>query len=142
VFPIHRNAIVRDAILPPVQGLSNVRVLEPLPYGEFVTLLDRADVVLTDSGGIQEEAPTLGKPVLVLRPATERPEAVHHGSSTVIGTRQAEIVPAVQRLLGDPEVYAGMRPMRNPYGDGRAAERCVTALAHLFRLGPRPAEFS
>jgi UDP-N-acetylglucosamine 2-epimerase (non-hydrolysing) len=142
VFPIHRNAVVRDAILPPVQGLPNVRVLEPLPYGEFVTLLDRADVVLTDSGGIQEEAPTLGKPVLVLRPATERPEAVHHGSSSVIGTRQAEIVPAVQRLLGDPEVYAGMRPMRNPYGDGRAAERCVTALVHLFRLGPRPAEFS
>ncbi len=142
VFPIHRNTIVRDAILPAVEGLENVRVVEPLAYGEFVTMLERAHVILTDSGGIQEEAPTLRKPVLVLRPATERPEAVHHGSSLVIGTRRDEIVAAVRRLLDDPVAYAAMTPRRNPYGDGRAAERCVAALASSLGLGPRPDEFS
>jgi UDP-N-acetylglucosamine 2-epimerase (non-hydrolysing) len=141
VFPIHRNEVVREAILPAVEGLPNVLVVEPLPYGEFVTLLDRAWAILTDSGGIQEEAPTLKKPVLVLRPATERPEAVHHGSSLVIGTRRDEIVAAVHRLL-DAETYSAMLPLRNPYGDGRAAQRCVEAIAHLLDLGPRPEEFA
>lgn len=141
VFPIHRNAAVREAILPAVAGLENVHVVEPLAYGEFVTALTRADLILTDSGGIQEEAPTLGKPVLVLRPATERPEAVHHGSSSVVGTDRDEIVAAVRRVLDDPAVYAAMRPRRNPYGDGRAAERCVGALAWYFGLGPRPDDF-
>jgi len=142
VFPIHRNAVVREAILPAVEGLENVRVCEPLPYGEFVALLERAHAVLTDSGGIQEEAPTLGTPVLVLRPATERPEAVHHGSSLVIGTRREEIVSAVRRLLDDPAAHAAMVARRNPYGDGRAAERCVAALAAHLGLGARPEEFS
>jgi UDP-N-acetylglucosamine 2-epimerase (non-hydrolysing) len=141
VFPIHRNEVVRQAILPSVEGLSNVVVVEPLPYGEFVALLSRAWAVLTDSGGIQEEAPTLGKPVLVLRPATERPEGVHHGSSLVIGTKRAEIVAAVRRLR-DPAVYAAMQPLRNPYGDGRAAARSIEAIAHHLGLGPRPEEFA
>jgi UDP-N-acetylglucosamine 2-epimerase (non-hydrolysing) len=142
LFPIHRNRIVREAILSEVDGLENVRIVEPLAYGDFVAALERAYLVLTDSGGIQEEAPTLGKPVLVLRPATERPEAVHHGSSAIIGTSHGEIVGSVRRLLDDPDAYAAMRPTRNPYGDGRAAGRCVDALAHFFGLGSRPVEFS
>jgi UDP-N-acetylglucosamine 2-epimerase (non-hydrolysing) len=142
VFPIHRNEIVREAILPVTDGLPNVIVVEPLPYGEFVTVLERAHIVLTDSGGIQEEAPTLGKPVLVMRPATERPEAVQHGSSLVIGTSREEIVAAVRRLLDDEAAYEAMRPRFNPYGDGRAAQRCVEAIGHLLGLGPRPEEFA
>jgi UDP-N-acetylglucosamine 2-epimerase (non-hydrolysing) len=142
LFPIHRNRVVRDAILSEVEGFENVRIVEPLSYGDFVAALERSHLVLTDSGGIQEEAPTLGKPVLVLRPATERPEAVHHGSSVIIGTSRDEIVASVRRLLDDGEAYAAMKPRRNPYGDGRAAERCADALAHFFGLGPRPAEFS
>ncbi|MCI0636620.1 MAG: UDP-N-acetylglucosamine 2-epimerase, partial [Actinobacteria bacterium] len=84
----------------------------------------------------------LGKPVLVMRPATERPEAVHEGSSLVIGTNREEIVAAVRRLLDDEVAYEAMRPRFNPYGDGRAAQRCVGAIAHLLGLGPRPEEFA
>lgn len=142
VLPIHRNTVVRDAILPALDGVANARVVEPLPYGEFVHLLARSHLIVTDSGGIQEEAPTLRKPVVVLRPATERPEAVHGGSSLVVGTSRAEIVTAVRRLLGDPAAYEAMLPRRNPYGDGQAAARCVAALAKLFGLGARPVEFS
>ncbi len=142
LFPIHRNQVVRDAILPAVDGIENVRVVEPLGYGDFVDALRHAALILTDSGGIQEEAPTLGKPVLVLRPATERPEAVHEGSSTIIGTSRREIVQSVRNLLDDESAYAAMKPKRNPYGDGRAAQRCVAAVAHLLGLGSRPAEFS
>ncbi len=142
VLPIHRNTVVRDAILPALEGVGNARVVEPLPYGEFVHLLARSYLIVTDSGGIQEEAPTLRKPVVVLRPATERPEAVHGGSSLVVGTSRAEIVAAVRRLLADPAAYEEMLPRRNPYGDGKAAARCVAALAKLFGLGARPVEFS
>jgi UDP-N-acetylglucosamine 2-epimerase (non-hydrolysing) len=142
IFPIHRNTIVRDAIVPLLDDIDNALLVEPLPYDEFVHVLSRSYVILTDSGGIQEEAPTLRKPVVVMRPATERPEAVHHGSSLVVGTERHEIVEAVRRLLGDPAVYASMLPQRNPYGDGHAAERCVAALASLFGLAGRPAEFS
>jgi UDP-N-acetylglucosamine 2-epimerase (non-hydrolysing) len=142
VLPIHRNAIVRGAILPALDGVANARVVEPLPYGEFVHLLARSHLIVTDSGGIQEEAPTLRKPVVVLRPATERPEAVHGGSSLVVGTSRDEIVAAVRRLLDDPAAYEAMLPRRNPYGDGKAATRCVAALAKLFGLGARPVEFS
>lgn len=142
VLPIHRNTVVREAILPAVGDVANVRVVEPLPYGEFVHLLARSHLIVTDSGGIQEEAPTLRKPVVVLRPATERPEAVHGGSSLVVGTSRGEIVAAVRRLLDDPVAYEAMLPRRNPYGDGKAAARCVAALARLFGLGERPVEFS
>jgi UDP-N-acetylglucosamine 2-epimerase (non-hydrolysing) len=142
VLPIHRNTVVRDAILPALGEVANTRVVEPLPYGEFVHLLARSHLIVTDSGGIQEEAPTLRKPVVVLRPATERPEAVHGGSSLVVGTNRDEIVAAVRRLLDDPAAYEAMLPRRNPYGDGKAASRCVAALAKLFGLGARPVEFS
>ena len=102
----------------------------------------RAHLVLTDSGGIQEEAPSLGKPVLVLRDTTERPEAVVAGTVRVVGTEETNIVGAVRTLLHDETEYAAMANAVNPYGDGRAAERTVAALAHFFGAGERPEEFA
>jgi UDP-N-acetylglucosamine 2-epimerase (non-hydrolysing) len=141
VFPIHRNPVVREAITPELEGLENVVVVEPLPYGAFAGLMKRADVVLTDSGGIQEEAPSLGKPVLVMRDSTERPEAMHAGTVKLIGTDEDTIVGSVRNLFGDALAYAEMAKAVNPYGDGRAARRTVAALAHLFGEGPRVDEF-
>jgi UDP-N-acetylglucosamine 2-epimerase (non-hydrolysing) len=141
VFPVHRNPLVRDAILPPIRDLPNVTVTEPLPYGGFARLMQRSTVILTDSGGVQEEGPSLGKPVLVTRNTTERPEAVRAGTVRLVGTDEDLIVAVVGHLLSDPAAYAAMASAVNPYGDGRAADRAVAALAHHFGLGPPPAEF-
>lgn len=141
VFPIHRNPVVRETILPALDGLDNVRVVEPLGYRGLVQLMQRADLIVTDSGGIQEEGPSLGKPVLVMRDTTERPEAVASGTVRLVGTEEMQIVGAIRTVLHDPLEYAAMATAVNPYGDGRAAERTVAALAHLFELGPRPDEF-
>ncbi|WP_198671434.1 non-hydrolyzing UDP-N-acetylglucosamine 2-epimerase [Desertihabitans aurantiacus] len=141
VLPAHRNPIVREAVLPHLQGLDNVLVTEPLAYGEFTRLLALATIVLTDSGGVQEEAPSLGKPVLVMRENTERPEAVEAGTVKLIGTDEERIVTEVSRLVNDPEHYAAMSNAVNPYGDGRAIERCLAALAHHFGLGDRLPDF-
>jgi UDP-N-acetylglucosamine 2-epimerase (non-hydrolysing) len=142
VFPIHRNPAVRDAILPAIGHLPNVTVTEPLPYGGFARLMNRATVILTDSGGVQEEGPSLGKPVLVMRDTTERPEAVLAGTVRLVGTDPDLIVRSVGRLLTDPAAYTAMANAVNPYGDGRAAGRAVAALAHHFGLGPPPDEFA
>jgi UDP-N-acetylglucosamine 2-epimerase (non-hydrolysing) len=142
VFPIHRNPVVREHIQPPLAGLANVRIVEPLEYGALVRLMKRAQLVLTDSGGIQEEAPSLGKPVLVLRETTERPEAVAAGTVRLVGTEEASVIGAVRTLLHDQSEYAAMANAVNPYGDGRAAERSVAALAHFFGAGERPDEFA
>jgi UDP-N-acetylglucosamine 2-epimerase (non-hydrolysing) len=142
VFPIHRNPAVRDAILPAIGHLPNVTVTEPLPYGGFARLMNRATVILTDSGGVQEEGPSLGKPVLVMRDTTERPEAVQAGTVRLVGTDPDLIVGSVGRLLTDPAAYTAMANAVNPYGDGRAAERAVAAIAHHFGLGPPPDEFA
>jgi UDP-N-acetylglucosamine 2-epimerase (non-hydrolysing) len=141
VFPIHRNPVVRETILPALEGLDNVRVVEPLGYRSLVHLMQRAHLIVTDSGGIQEEGPSLGKPVLVMRDTTERPEAVAAGTVRLVGTDELQIVGAVRTVLHDAREYAAMANAVNPYGDGRAAERTVAALAHLFDLGPRPEEF-
>ena len=114
---------------------------EPLPYGSFFPLMNRATVILTDSGGVQEEGPSLGKPVLVMRETTERPEAVRAGTVKLVGTDEDVIADTVGRLLTDPAAYAAMANAVNPYGDGQAAHRAVAALAHHFRLGPAPDEF-
>jgi UDP-N-acetylglucosamine 2-epimerase (non-hydrolysing) len=141
-FPIHRNPLVRDAILPAVAGLPNVIVTEPLPYAAFARLMSRATVILTDSGGVQEEGPSLGKPVLVMRDTTERPEAVAAGTVRLVGTDEDRLVAAVGELLTDVAAYAAMASAVNPYGDGQAARRAVSALAHHFRLGAPAEEFS
>jgi UDP-N-acetylglucosamine 2-epimerase (non-hydrolysing) len=141
VFPVHRNPVVREAVMPELGGLDNVTICEPLAYHGLVKLMQRAELVLTDSGGIQEEAPSLGKPVLVTRDSTERPEAVAAGTARLVGTDEHQIVGAVRTLLHDPDAYAAMANAVNPYGDGRAAERTVGALAHLLLGAPRPDEF-
>jgi UDP-N-acetylglucosamine 2-epimerase (non-hydrolysing) len=132
---------VREAVMPFLAGLSNVRVVEPLGYGGLVRLMRRADLILTDSGGIQEEGPSLGKPVLVLRDTTERPEAVAAGTVRLVGTEETAIIGATRTLLHDENEYAAMANAVNPYGDGRASERTVAAMAHFFGLGAPADEF-
>ena len=141
VFPIHKNPKVRASIRPAVKGLDNVLLIEPLPYAQFTRLLSLAHIVLTDSGGVQEEAPSLGKPVLVMRENTERPEAVVAGTVKLIGTHRQRLVDEVALLLDSAEVYAGMANAVNPYGDGRAAERTVNAIKWKFAGAERPADF-
>jgi UDP-N-acetylglucosamine 2-epimerase (non-hydrolysing) len=141
VIPLHPNPVVHDGIVPEVRHMPNVRVVEPLPYGSFARLLDRADLVLTDSGGIQEEAPSRGKPVLVLRDTTERPEAVEAGTVTLVGTNEEEILQHARQILDQPTVYQRMARAVNPYGDGRAAARSLQAISWLFKLASRPDDF-
>lgn len=141
VLPAHRNPVVREAVLPALTGKPNVVITEPLAYGEFTRLLSVADVVLTDSGGVQEEAPSLGKPVLVMRENTERPEAVDAGTVKLIGTGEQRIVTEVDALLNDPAAYAAMANAVNPYGDGRAAARTLAAIEEMFGLGQRIPDF-
>ncbi|MFI7481845.1 non-hydrolyzing UDP-N-acetylglucosamine 2-epimerase [Kocuria sp. M1R5S2] len=142
VLPAHRNPVVREAVLPSLVGQDNVVVTEPLAYGEFTRMLSVAEVVLTDSGGVQEEAPSLGKPVLVMRENTERPEAVDAGTVKLIGTDEERIVAEVDALLNDPDAYAAMANAVNPYGDGRAAARSLAAIEQMFGLGERIEDFA
>ena len=141
VFPIHLNPVVREAIQPAVAGLPNVRLIEPLGYGDFCHLMNRSHLVLTDSGGVQEEAPSLGKPVLVMRDTTERPEAVLAGTVQLIGTDEDRIVKEVTHLLHDDAARRRMAQAVNPYGDGRAAARTIDAIRYFFGEGPRPEDF-
>jgi UDP-N-acetylglucosamine 2-epimerase (non-hydrolysing) len=141
VLPAHKNPAVRRSLLPALGGIANVRLVEPLPYDIFARVLQRSHLVVTDSGGIQEEAPSLGKPVLVIREVTERPEGVAAGTVALVGTDETRVANHIQALLGDPVRYAGMAQARNPYGDGRAAERSVAALRWLLLGDRRPDEF-
>lgn len=141
VLPIHKNPVVREAVLPALEGKTNVIITEPLTYGEFTRLLALAHLVLTDSGGVQEEAPSLAKPVLVMRENTERPEALSAGTVKLIGTDENRIFDEVQALLHDRQLYTRMANAINPYGDGRAARRTVAALAQMLGIGSREEEF-
>lgn len=141
VLPAHKNPLVRETILPHLEGLDNVLVTEPLAYVEFTHLIKSSRIVLTDSGGVQEEAPSLGKPVLVMRENTERPEAVEAGTVRLIGTDFSRIVNEVSQLIEDPAHFNSMANAVNPYGDGIAANRTVAALEHLFGLGERMKDF-
>ncbi|WP_276568909.1 UDP-N-acetylglucosamine 2-epimerase (non-hydrolyzing) [Arthrobacter sp. 260] len=142
VLPVHKNPAVREAVLPAIEGLQNVIVTEPLAYGEFTRLLSISHIILTDSGGVQEEAPSLGKPVLVMRENTERPEAVDAGTVSLIGTDEDRIVFEVDNLLNDKDSFNSMASAINPYGDGQAADRSVAAIEKMFDLGERMADFA
>ena len=141
LLPMHRNPLVREVIEPLLGALGNVLLTEPLDYHQFAHALASARIVLTDSGGVQEEAPSLGKPVLVMRDTTERPEAVDAGTVRLVGTDGHAIRAALERLLDDPTAYAAMANAVNPYGDGRAAERSVAAIAELLGIGHRAPDF-
>jgi UDP-N-acetylglucosamine 2-epimerase (non-hydrolysing) len=132
VLPVHPNPQVKATVEEFLCDLPAMHLIEPVDYEEFVHLLARADLVLTDSGGVQEEAPSLGKPVLVLREVTERPEGVAAGTARVVGTARDRIVAAASELLTSPEAYARMANAVNPYGDGHAAERIAAVLAERF----------
>ncbi|PMB96973.1 UDP-N-acetylglucosamine 2-epimerase (non-hydrolyzing) [Brevibacterium luteolum] len=132
VWPAHRNPHVRKAIRPFTEAHENVLAIEPVGYHEFTHLLKRSHLVLTDSGGLQEEAPSLGKPVLVLRSNTERPEVVEAGAARLVGVNVESIVEEVDRLLLDETAYAAMAAAVNPYGDGHAAEACLRAIEELI----------
>jgi UDP-N-acetylglucosamine 2-epimerase (non-hydrolysing) len=134
VFPVHPSPRVRQTVMRRLAGMSHVHLVEPLPYAAFLYVMDRAYVILTDSGGIQEEAPVLGRPVLVLRHVTERPEAVQHGTARLVGTDPCSIERAVTDLLDDPEQHARMSRAHSPYGDGRASERIADHLSELAEL--------
>lgn len=141
VLPAHKNPLVREAVLPAIKSKSNVLVTEPLAYGEFTRLMSMAHIVLTDSGGVQEEAPSLGKPVLVMRENTERPEAVTAGTVKLVGTDEDAIVAEVNRLMQDKGHFDEMALAVNPYGDGKAAARTVAAIEQLLGLGSRVSNF-
>jgi len=123
IFPVHRNPKVREIVQEELGGLERVHLIDPLDYEPFANLMARVDIVLTDSGGIQEEAPALGKPVLVLRDTTERPEAVTAGTVRLIGTDERRVYEETMRLLTEPTAYTHMAEAVNPYGDGEAARR-------------------
>lgn len=128
LYPVHPNPVVRGAAERALAGIERVHLINPIDPPEFHNLLSRAFLVLTDSGGLQEEAPALGKPVLVLRDVTERPEGVKTGGLRLVGTDEEAIVSACHELLTDPAAYARMAGAENPYGDGKACERIVSAL--------------
>ena len=129
IFPVHLNPQVRAVMKTELAGLDNVALLEPLDYPQFARLLDISHLMLTDSGGVQEEAPALGKPVLVMRETTERPEGIAAGTARLVGTDADRIVRETNRLLDDPAAYAAMAQAHNPFGDGHAAERIADLLA-------------
>lgn len=129
IFPVHPNPNVRPVMDMVLGGLPNVAMIEPLDYPHFVRLLDMCYLVLTDSGGVQEEAPSLGKPVLVMRETTERPEGIASGTARLVGTDRARIVRQVLTLLDDDTAYQTMARAHNPFGDGKAADRIANIIA-------------
>lgn len=142
VFPVHRNPLVRRAVEEELAGAARVHLIDPLDYEPFANVMSRSYLIVTDSGGIQEEAPSLGKPVLVLRDTTERPEAVQAGTVRLIGTDKERVYTETKRLLTDSAAYDTMHRAVNPYGDGHAAARIAAAV--LFATGKtasRPDEF-
>ena len=129
VFPVHLNPNVQKVVFQILEGMERVHLLEPLEYPAFAHLMNRCDLVITDSGGLQEEAPALGKPVVVIRETTERPEAVEAGTALLVGTTQSRIIDAVNTLLTDADVYNKMAAGHSPFGDGNAAQRIVDIMS-------------
>lgn len=136
IYPVHLNPNVKQPVYERVGNLTNVRLVRPLEYRAFVALMRHCRLVLSDSGGVQEEAPSLGKPVLVMRDTTERPEGIEAGTVRLVGTNSDTIVGEVTRLLTDLEAYRSMAEAKNPYGDGNAAQRIIEHIERYFRRVP------
>ena len=128
IYPVHLNPKVQKPVYESLGKFSNIRLISPQPYSEFVMLMNHSKIVLTDSGGVQEEAPSLGKPVLVMRDTTERPEGVDAGTVKLVGADAAKIIESVSQLINDPAAYDEMAQAKNPYGDGKAAARIANAV--------------
>jgi UDP-N-acetylglucosamine 2-epimerase (non-hydrolysing) len=141
ILPMHKNPVVREPLQRILGAHPRVELVEPPDYLDFVRLMEGAYLVLTDSGGVQEEAPALGLPVLVMRRTTERPEGVDAGTAKLVGTDREDIVREASALLGDQSAYDAMSHAANPYGDGKAGERIASALLHWAARGERPADF-
>ncbi len=133
IFPVHPNPQVRSAMEPILGDLANVALIDPLDYPHFVRLLGMSELVLTDSGGVQEEAPSLGKPVLVMRETTERPEGIEAGTARLVGTDKERIVSEIFSLLNDKNAYMAMARAHNPFGDGTAARKIAEIVARAHR---------
>ena len=142
VYPVHLSPVVREAVDKYLRGAPRVHLIDPLPADEMHNLMARSYLVLTDSGGLQEEAPALGKPVLVMRRETERPEAVEAGTVKLCGVVQDDIVTMAERLIHEPEAYRKMAHAVNPYGDGHACERIAQAILWHFGRGEKPADLN
>lgn len=132
VYPVHFNPNVRGPVNEILHGIKNVHLIEPLDYEPFVYAMEKSYMILTDSGGVQEEAPSLGKPVLVMRETTERPEAVEAGTVKLVGTDKEKIIAETSSLLVDSQAYLKMSRAHNPYGDGKASQRIVKILVDYF----------
>ena len=128
VYPVHLNPNVQKPVRTLLSEVRNIHLIEPLQYEQFIYLMDRSYFIITDSGGVQEEAPSLGKPVLVMRDTTERPEALEAGTVKLVGTNPEHIVQNAHRLLSDIEAYRQMSKAGNPYGDGHACEKIVKTM--------------
>lgn len=137
VFPVHRNPLVRQAVKEVLDGVPGIHLVDPMEYEPFTNLMARSAIILTDSGGIQEEAPSLGKPVLVLRDTTERPEAVASGTVKLVGTDEDKVYNTAYKLLTDEEAYREMAESINPYGDGHASERIVQAILYFYGISEK-----
>src|SRR5690625_54734 len=131
IYPVHLNPNVQKPVNKYLQGILNIKLLEPLTYQDFIWLMHRSKLIITDSGGVQEEAPSLGKPVLVMRDTTERPEAVEAGTVILVGTNTDKIVSETEDLLRNTDRYNKMSELHNPYGDGQASKRIVEIIKHL-----------
>ena len=138
IFPVHLNPVVREIVYPVLGRIPHVHLMEPLDYLDFVNIMARSYLILTDSGGVQEEGPSLGKPVLVMREVTERPEAVAYGTVKLVGLNEERIVRTAARLMDDRRAYDAMATATNPYGDGRAARRTVGFIKRYFGISRRP----
>ena len=135
VYPVHPNPNVREPVYALLKGKERIHLIEPLEYAAFCSLMKKSHIILTDSGGVQEEAPSLGKPVLVLRDTTERPEAIEYGTVKLVGTNKEEIINSVQTLLNDEAEYKKMAEAVNPYGDGLASKRITEVLLNIKKIG-------
>lgn len=137
VFPVHRNPLVRQAVKEVLDGVPGIHLVDPMEYEPFTNLMARSAIILTDSGGIQEEAPSLGKPILVLRDTTERPEAVASGTVKLVGTDEDKVYNTAYKLLTDEKAYKEMAESINPYGDGHTSERIVQAILYFYGISEK-----